>query len=301
MRPQWIEPPLHRDKPARDLLLLVDLSGSMDTKDFTDPAGAKVDRLTAVKQVLDEFLARREGRPRRRRGLRRCALHPGALHHRSRSLPPAGAARCRSAWPARAPPSAMRSGSASTCSRASTVPATTMIALTDGNDTGEQGAAGRGGPRGARPQDHHPHRRVGDPDRGRRGQARRGRPEGRRPASPAAASTAPSTASQLADIYRRLDQIETRKVDTVSFRAEAPSSSGCRCWSRWRCFSMLVQAPADGALAERRWRSASDMSALRRQLPPPAPLGACFCSSRRSSCGGWRAQRRRHRRGAGAR
>ena len=61
MRPQWIEPPLHHDKPARDLLLLVDLSGSMDTKDFTDPAGAKVDRLTAVKQVLDEFLARRKG------------------------------------------------------------------------------------------------------------------------------------------------------------------------------------------------------------------------------------------------
>src|SRR5262249_47490804 len=30
MRPQWIEPPLHKDKPARDLLLLVDLSGSMD-------------------------------------------------------------------------------------------------------------------------------------------------------------------------------------------------------------------------------------------------------------------------------
>ena len=27
MRPQWIEPPVHHDKPARDLLLLVDLSG----------------------------------------------------------------------------------------------------------------------------------------------------------------------------------------------------------------------------------------------------------------------------------
>ena len=61
MRPQWIEPPVHHDRPARDLLLLVDLSGSMDTKDFTDPSGAKVDRLTAVKQVLDEFLARRKG------------------------------------------------------------------------------------------------------------------------------------------------------------------------------------------------------------------------------------------------
>ena len=52
MRPQWIEPPLHFDKPARDLLLLVDLSGSMDTQDFTDANGATVNRLTAVKQVL---------------------------------------------------------------------------------------------------------------------------------------------------------------------------------------------------------------------------------------------------------
>src|SRR6478752_4198575 len=60
-RPQWIEPPLHQDRPTRDLLLLVDLSGSMDTKDFVDASGKTVDRLTAVKQVLDEFLSRRKG------------------------------------------------------------------------------------------------------------------------------------------------------------------------------------------------------------------------------------------------
>src|ERR1700733_7622245 len=53
VRPQWIEPPLHRDTPTRDLLLLVDLSGSMDAKDFVDAAGRTVDRLTAVKEVLD--------------------------------------------------------------------------------------------------------------------------------------------------------------------------------------------------------------------------------------------------------
>src|SRR5262249_17431390 len=45
----------------RDLLVAVDLSGSMETKDFTDAAGQTVDRLTAVKQVLDEFLSRRAG------------------------------------------------------------------------------------------------------------------------------------------------------------------------------------------------------------------------------------------------
>ena len=61
MRPQWVMPPVHHDRPARDLLLLVDLSGSMDTEDFTDISGKKVNRLAAVKQVLDEFLARRQG------------------------------------------------------------------------------------------------------------------------------------------------------------------------------------------------------------------------------------------------
>ena len=60
-RPQWLEPPIERSIPTRDLLLLVDLSGSMETQDFTNAAGAKVDRLTAAKEVLGDFLTRRDG------------------------------------------------------------------------------------------------------------------------------------------------------------------------------------------------------------------------------------------------
>jgi Ca-activated chloride channel family protein len=60
-RPQFIEDPISRVVPTRDLLLLVDLSGSMEATDFTNAAGETVDRLTAVKEVLDEFLTRREG------------------------------------------------------------------------------------------------------------------------------------------------------------------------------------------------------------------------------------------------
>jgi Ca-activated chloride channel family protein len=60
-RPQWLEPPVTRELPMRDLLLAVDLSGSMSTADFTDSSGQVVDRLTAAKQVLSDFLARREG------------------------------------------------------------------------------------------------------------------------------------------------------------------------------------------------------------------------------------------------
>lgn len=60
-RPQWLEDPIVRELPMRDLLVAVDLSGSMETNDFTDNEGKLTDRLTAAKQVLDEFFARREG------------------------------------------------------------------------------------------------------------------------------------------------------------------------------------------------------------------------------------------------
>jgi Mg-chelatase subunit ChlD len=60
-RPQWLERPMTRTVPTRDLLLAVDLSGSMETQDFANGAGHRVDRLTAVKDVLDAFLARRKG------------------------------------------------------------------------------------------------------------------------------------------------------------------------------------------------------------------------------------------------
>lgn len=60
-RPQWVGDPIEKTIPSRDLLLAVDLSGSMEAEDFTDSQGKQVDRLTAVKEVLDDFLSRREG------------------------------------------------------------------------------------------------------------------------------------------------------------------------------------------------------------------------------------------------
>ncbi|NIM02315.1 MAG: VWA domain-containing protein, partial [Acidobacteria bacterium] len=38
-----------------------DLSGSMDTPDMLDPDGNRIQRLDAVKLVLDDFITRREG------------------------------------------------------------------------------------------------------------------------------------------------------------------------------------------------------------------------------------------------
>lgn len=60
-RPQWLGEPVINELPMRDLLVAVDLSGSMEAMDFADTKGNSVDRLTAVKQVLDDFLSRRDG------------------------------------------------------------------------------------------------------------------------------------------------------------------------------------------------------------------------------------------------
>ncbi|WP_256349732.1 VWA domain-containing protein, partial [Pseudomonas gingeri] len=58
-RPVWIEPPIEHQQPVRDLMLAIDISQSMETRDFTDAEGRQVDRLSAVKQVVQGFIQRR--------------------------------------------------------------------------------------------------------------------------------------------------------------------------------------------------------------------------------------------------
>jgi Ca-activated chloride channel family protein len=59
-RPVWVGEPIVRETPARDLMLMVDLSGSMEERDFLGRGGARISRLEAVKEVLVDFIARRE-------------------------------------------------------------------------------------------------------------------------------------------------------------------------------------------------------------------------------------------------
>jgi Ca-activated chloride channel family protein len=65
-RPQYVGVPIKHEKSARDLMVAVDLSGSMQARDFVDETGQQVDRLTAVKSVLKKFV---EQRPHDRLGL----------------------------------------------------------------------------------------------------------------------------------------------------------------------------------------------------------------------------------------
>jgi Ca-activated chloride channel family protein len=137
VRPQWLEPPISRTIPVRDMMLAVDLSGSMGTKDFTDASGKTVDRLAAVKQVLDGFLERREGD---RVGL---IVFGNAAFVQApftqdldvcREL--LAETRVGMAGPKTAFGDAI--GLAITVFDRSDVPEKVLIALTDGNDTGSQ-------------------------------------------------------------------------------------------------------------------------------------------------------------------
>lgn len=60
-RPEWVGDAIEQNKSARDLMVAVDLSGSMEVNDFSAADGSKISRLDAVKEVLAEFASQREG------------------------------------------------------------------------------------------------------------------------------------------------------------------------------------------------------------------------------------------------
>ena len=59
-RPVFIEKPIERQQPVRDLMLAIDLSQSMETEDFSNANGEKIDRLAAVKEVVQGFIDKRK-------------------------------------------------------------------------------------------------------------------------------------------------------------------------------------------------------------------------------------------------
>ena len=59
-RPQWLGEPVQLPLSGRDLVLAVDISGSMNTADM-ELSGRHVTRLRAVKTIAGEFISRRQG------------------------------------------------------------------------------------------------------------------------------------------------------------------------------------------------------------------------------------------------
>jgi len=59
--PERVGEPVEITKSARDMVLAIDISGSMDEQDFLAPDGQRLQRLAAVQDVVSEFVANREG------------------------------------------------------------------------------------------------------------------------------------------------------------------------------------------------------------------------------------------------
>lgn len=59
-RPQWLDEPLALPQSGRDMLLAVDISGSMEMPDFSID-GKSLTRLDVVRATARDFIARREG------------------------------------------------------------------------------------------------------------------------------------------------------------------------------------------------------------------------------------------------
>jgi Ca-activated chloride channel family protein len=59
-RPQWLGAPVELPVSGRDLMLAVDLSGSMEVEDF-ELQGRRVNRLQATQQVAGDFIEQRVG------------------------------------------------------------------------------------------------------------------------------------------------------------------------------------------------------------------------------------------------
>jgi Ca-activated chloride channel family protein len=215
-RPQWIGEPISKTVPSRDLLLAVDLSGSMDTEDFTDPSGTRVDRLAAVKLVLDDFLTRRKGD---RVGLIFFGTAPFVQAPFTEDLEVVRTlldeAQVRMAGPQTMLGDAI--GLAITVFERSDLEEQVLILLTDGNDTGSQVPPEQAA-RIARDQGITIHTvAVGDP------QAAGEEKLDEETLQAIAATTSggyfqADDRQQLQDIYRRLDELETREIETVSHR-----------------------------------------------------------------------------------
>ena len=60
-RPERVGAPITIENAARDVVMAIDISGSMDARDFATPDGARIQRLAGVRGVVRSFVSGREG------------------------------------------------------------------------------------------------------------------------------------------------------------------------------------------------------------------------------------------------
>ncbi|MFI8481689.1 vWA domain-containing protein [Pseudomonas sp. NPDC078700] len=59
-RPVYVEKPIEHSQPTRDLMLAIDISQSMETRDYSNANGEQTDRLSAVKDAVRGFIDERK-------------------------------------------------------------------------------------------------------------------------------------------------------------------------------------------------------------------------------------------------
>ena len=220
-RPEWVGLPVERTEAARDVMLAVDISGSMATKDFAAPDDPHQARLDGVKAVLDGFIAdRRDDRV----GLVVIGSAPYVLVPFTRDITAA-----RQLLATLAPGMAGQNtvlgdaiGLAIRSFEASKVEARILILLSDGSDTASRMAPAKAAAI-ARQNGVVIHTiAVGDPD---------ARDEQNRVDEAALQAIADATGGTfhragdttgLADIYARIDALGAREGATVSWRPRTP-------------------------------------------------------------------------------
>lgn len=253
-RPQWLEPAIERTVPTRDLLLMVDLSASMDQKDFTDASGNSISRLDCVKGVVGDFLVRREGD---RVGLVVFGNSPFLQVPFTSDLSLCRQLLDETAVGMAGPRTAMGDaiGLGIHLLDDSTMPQKTMIVLTDGNDTASGMPPVEAG-RVARDRDITVHTiAIGDPTTA--GENRIDEEVLRNVAQTTVEGHffRAMDRDELEGIYERLDRLETRTVNTVSHRP------------RHDLYYWPLTLALAASLAHQTWRVVFDRMTHSNQLP----------------------------------
>jgi Ca-activated chloride channel family protein len=219
-RPVWVEPPIQLIESSRDLLIAVDLSGSMETRDMRDAEGQPVSRLEAVQDVLDDFLSRREGD--------RIALMffgtspyiqaPFTLDHDLvREI-------LRTAAVGTPGPQTMLGdalGMAIKTFEASEAPQRVVVLLTDGNDTGSKVPPARAASLASGEGITVHTIGFGDPGSAGEGLFDREVLDGVAAATGGESFLA-SDREALEEVYRQLDQLEPQEFEALSYRPTRP-------------------------------------------------------------------------------
>jgi Ca-activated chloride channel family protein len=254
-RPEWVGAPVERTGAARDVMLAVDISGSMATRDFAGPDG-RAARLDGVRSVLDDFIA---GRRDDRIGLVVFGSAPYVLVPFTRDT-----AAARTLLDTLAPGMAGQNtmlgdaiGLAIRSFEASAVDTRVLILLSDGTDTGSRMAPAKAAAIAAQNGVVIHTIAVGDPDAADEDKVDIARLQ-------EIARTAGGTfhraedAAGLAEIYAQIDALSARQGTTVSWRPRKPLSA-----LPAAAFAGLVAAAyVIGLLTERRRRRRSHRQAV---------------------------------------